>query len=54
MTVLKTKIKATGNSYSVLIPKQYLQAMKIDKKPLEAKFKMMTDGWQILLKRVKK
>jgi len=54
MAGLKRKLIETGNSYSVLIPKPYLEAMGISEKALEAKFEILTDGWQILLRRVKK
>jgi len=53
MAGLKRKIIKTKSSYCILIPRPYLKALKIDKKPLDAKFKMMTDGRQILLRKVK-
>ena len=53
MTRVKASLFKMGNSHALIIPLAFLKAMKI-KKPLKARFEILTDGVSLLLRRVKK
>ena len=46
-----TKLTQMGNSHGIIIPKNYLKVMDVD---INTKFKLMTDGSNLLLKQIKK
>lgn len=53
MKIKQVKLLKIGNSHGILVPLVYQDAMKI-KQPLKTRFEILTDGQQIILRRLKK
>lgn len=50
---LKVKLVQMGNSHGVLIPKVFQKIMGIDADPMSVRFKITTDGYSLVLRRLK-